>query len=66
MIVMHGGTYLAFKADPVVADRAAVYAQRAVLVLLALFAICGIYVGHVIEGYQITSDLAHGGPSNPC
>ncbi len=65
MIVMHGATYLALKADPVIADRAAVYAQRAILVLLALFAICGIYVSLVIEGYQITSELAHGGPSNP-
>lgn len=65
MLVMHGGAYLALKADPVVADRAAVCAQRAVLVLLALFAICGIYVSHIIEGYQITSALAHDGPSNP-
>ncbi|QBR69989.1 cytochrome d ubiquinol oxidase subunit II [Beijerinckiaceae bacterium] len=65
MIVMHGATYLALKADPVIADRAAVYAQRAILVLLALFAICGIYVSLVIEGYQITSELAHDGPSNP-
>lgn len=65
MIVMHGGAYLALKADPVVADRAAVFARRTALVLLALFAVCGIYVSQAIDGYKVTSDLLHDGPSNP-
>jgi cytochrome bd ubiquinol oxidase subunit II len=65
MLVMHGGAYLALKADRPVADRAAAYARRAPVVLLALFAIGGIFAGHGIDGYKITSQLLHDGPSNP-
>lgn len=65
MIVMHGGTFLALKADQPVAGRAATQARRAALLLLALFVAGGIYAGLGVEGYQITSDLPHDGPSNP-
>jgi cytochrome bd ubiquinol oxidase subunit II len=65
MLVMHGGAYLALKAGPPVADRAASYARFAAMLLLALFVVCGIYVGVGVEGYVITSTLAHDGPSNP-
>ena len=43
MIVMHGGTFLALKADQPVAGRAATQARRAALLLLALFIAGGIY-----------------------
>jgi cytochrome d ubiquinol oxidase subunit II len=65
MLVMHGGAYLALKADQPVADRAADYARRAALILLALFIAGGFYAGFGVEGYRITSDLPHDGPSNP-
>jgi cytochrome d ubiquinol oxidase subunit II len=65
MFVMHGGTYLALKAGPPVADRAANWARGAALILLALFIAGGIYAKFGVEGYQITSDLSHDGPSNP-
>jgi cytochrome bd ubiquinol oxidase subunit II len=65
MLVMHGGAYLALKADQPVADRAAAQARRAALVLLALFIAGGVYAGLEVEGYRITSDLPHDGPSNP-
>lgn len=65
MLVMHGGAYLALKADEPVAGRATAYARRAALVLLALFIAGGIYAYLGIEGYRITSDVAHDGPSNP-
>jgi cytochrome d ubiquinol oxidase subunit II len=65
MLVMHGGVYLALKADQPVADRAAAYARFAVFIMLTLFALCGLYVGLGVDGYKITSDLAHDGPSNP-
>ena len=65
MLVMHGGAYLALKADQPVAGRAAAQARRAALVLLALFVAGGIYAGLGVEGYRITSDLPHDGPSNP-
>lgn len=65
MLVMHGGAYLALKADEPVASRAAAYAGSAALLLLALFIAGGIYAHLGIEGYKITSALAHDGPSNP-
>src|ERR1019366_1707318 len=65
MLVMHGGTYLALKADQPVAGRAADYARRAALILLALFIVGGIYAGLGVDGYKITSDLPHDGASNP-
>ncbi len=65
MLVMHGGAYLALKADQPVADRAANMARGGAFVLLALFALCGVFAGHGIDGYQITSKLLHDGPSNP-
>jgi cytochrome bd ubiquinol oxidase subunit II len=65
MLVMHGGAYLALKADEPVAGRAAAYARRAALVLIALFIAGGIYAYLGVEGYKITSVLAHNGPSSP-
>lgn len=65
MLVMHGGVYLALKADEPVAGRAAALARHAAIVLIALFAAGGIYAAFGVEGYKITSNLAHDGPSNP-
>jgi cytochrome d ubiquinol oxidase subunit II len=65
MLVMHGGMYLALKADQPVADRAGNYARRAAPIMLALFIAGGIYAKFGVEGYQITSNLPHDGPSNP-
>ena len=65
MLVMHGGAYLALKADQPVAGRAADMARGGAIVLLTLFALGGVFAGHGIDGYKVTSDLAHDGPSNP-
>jgi cytochrome bd ubiquinol oxidase subunit II len=65
MLVMHGGAYLALKADQPVADRAANMARGGAFVLLALFALGGVFAGHGIDGYKVTSELLHDGPSNP-
>jgi cytochrome d ubiquinol oxidase subunit II len=65
MLIMHGGAYLALKAGPPVGERAAAYASSAAMILLALFATCGIYAAKGVDGYKITSDFAHDGPSNP-
>ena len=65
MLAMHGGTYLALKADQEIADRAAIVARYAALVMVGLFVLCGIWVAFGIDGYQITGTIAHDGPSNP-
>jgi cytochrome d ubiquinol oxidase subunit II len=62
---MHGGAYLALKADQPVATRAAYFASRAALVLIALFAIGGLWVALLIDGYSISGDALRDGPSNP-
>lgn len=65
MLIMHGGTYLALKADQPVAGRAATQASQAALALILLFLAGGAYAILGLEGYQITSAIAHDGPSNP-
>jgi cytochrome d ubiquinol oxidase subunit II len=65
MLVMHGGIYLALKADEPVAGRAAAYARRAALLFLVLFAASGIYAWLAVEGYVITGGAVPYGPSNP-
>ncbi|MGA8446527.1 MAG: cytochrome d ubiquinol oxidase subunit II [Roseiarcus sp.] len=65
MLTMHGGAYLALKAEEPVAARAAYFASRAAVVLIALFAIGGLWVTFLIDGYVIQSAVAHDGPSNP-
>ena len=64
MLVMHGATYLAAKAEEPVAGRARRIAFTAAFVLILLFVLAGIWTGSSM-GYRITSAIAHGGPSNP-
>ena len=65
MLTMHGGAYLALKADEPVATRAAFFARRAAIALIALFAIGGFWVALLIDGYSIAGAIPHDGPSNP-
>jgi cytochrome d ubiquinol oxidase subunit II len=65
MLAMHGGVYLALKADHPVAERAANYARGAALIMLVLFIAGGIYAKFGVDGYRITSNLSNDGPSNP-
>jgi cytochrome bd ubiquinol oxidase subunit II len=65
MIAMHGGIYLALKTEEPVAVRAAAQARRAAVLLLILLLAGGAYAAFGVEGYQITSNLPHDGPSNP-
>ena len=62
---MHGGTYLALKAAEPVAGRAAFFAGRAAVALMVLFALAGLWVAIGVDGYAITSTVAHDGPANP-
>ena len=65
MLTMHGGAYLALKAEEPVAGRAAYFATRAAMVLIVLFAIGGLWVAFLLDGYAISGAVAHDGPSNP-
>ena len=65
MLTLHGASYLALKASGPVVDRAVKVAQLAAVVTIVLFVLAGIWVAFGIDGYVITSQLTHDGPSNP-
>jgi len=65
MLSLHGASYLALKASGPVVDRAVKAANFAAPITIALFVLAGIWVAYGIDGYIITSQLAHDGPSNP-
>ncbi len=64
MLTMHGGTFLAMKADEPVAGRARTAAGFAAVVLVVLFAAAGAWIAH-LDGYRIVGVLAHDADSNP-
>jgi len=65
MLTMHGGAYLALKAEGPVSGRAASAARFAGLALIVLFALAGVWVAFGLNGYVISTAMPHGGPSNP-
>jgi len=65
MLVLHGASYLALKASGAVVDRAVRVARIAALATLVMFVLAGIWVTIAIDGYVVTSQLLHSGPSNP-
>jgi cytochrome d ubiquinol oxidase subunit II len=65
MLTLHGASYLALKASGPVVGRAVEVARLVAPVTIMLFVLAGIWVAFGIDGYVITSQLAHDGPSNP-
>jgi cytochrome bd ubiquinol oxidase subunit II len=64
MLAMHGGTWLAMKADGAVGRRAGQAARIFALIVAIVFALAGWWVATGIDGYVLGS-IAHTGPSNP-
>jgi cytochrome d ubiquinol oxidase subunit II len=65
MLTLHGASYLALKASGPVVGRAVMVARLAAPVTIVLFVLAGFWVAFGIDGYVVTSQLAHDGPSNP-
>jgi cytochrome bd ubiquinol oxidase subunit II len=65
MLAMHGGAWLALKADGVVAERASRFGRLAGLAAAVLFALAGLWIAFGIEGYVIGGAISQTGPSNP-
>lgn len=65
MLALHGAAYLALKTGDPVSGRAAGLGRDAALLLIVLFAAAGAYAYLGVDGYQVTSAVAHDGPSNP-
>lgn len=64
MLTAHGAVYLAVKTEGVLRQRAVRTATLMTIVWAVLFAIGGLWIGHV-NGYAILGQIAHDGPSNP-
>ena len=65
MLTLHGACYLALKASGPLVGRAVQVSRLAAMATIVLFIVAGVWVAFGIDGYVITSHLAHDGPSNP-
>lgn len=65
MLTMHGAAYVQIKTVEPIAGRARSAGMIASLVTMTLFALGGIYAYLVLAGYDVTSEIAANGPSNP-
>jgi len=64
MLVLHGATWVAYKAEGAPGKRARAVIPWAALVFAILFTVAGVWVLQ-LDGYRITSAFAPNGPSNP-
>ena len=55
MLVMHGAIYLQMRTEGTIYKRAVLAAQIAAVIMLAGFAVAGVWVAYGIEGYRIIS-----------
>ncbi|MDB6176625.1 cytochrome d ubiquinol oxidase subunit II [Paracoccus sp. Z330] len=65
MLVMHGAGWLVLKTDGGIAQRARKLGSRAALVVMAGYALAGMWLAVGIDGYSLVGQVPHDGPSNP-
>jgi cytochrome d ubiquinol oxidase subunit II len=65
MLLAHGASWVAMKADTTIAARAARLARWAALAWALLYALAGLWLAWGVRGFAITSVPATGGLSNP-
>ena len=65
MMVMHGAAWLVVKTNGPVNERARSYGSLAALAVIVLFALGGLAIWKLVDGYRITSEVVTNGPSNP-
>ncbi len=65
MILTQGATYLQMRTTGELHLRSRITAQIAALVMMACFALAGVWVRYGIDGYVVTSTLDHFAASNP-
>ncbi len=65
MVIMHGGAWLMLKTSGPVAERSRKYGSIAAIAVIVLFALGGLIVWLLLDGYRITSPIVTDGPSNP-
>jgi cytochrome d ubiquinol oxidase subunit II len=65
MMLAHGASWLAIKTEGPVEVRARRFASFFSTLMLALFALAGLWAIYGVDGYRITSVIDTHGPSNP-
>lgn len=65
MLAMHGAVFLSIKTEGVIAARARRCVYVGAVLTIVFFALAGFFIMHSIEGYTLSSVLAHDVPSNP-
>ncbi len=65
MIVMQGAVWLQLRTEDPMSERARTSAQRAALVMIAAFALAGVWVALGIDGYRVVSMPALDANPNP-
>ena len=64
LLAMHGAVYLQLRTEDEIAERAKEKVFTAAIVTLIGFILTGLWVMR-LEGYHVTSEILHGGVSNP-
>ncbi|MFC4528820.1 cytochrome d ubiquinol oxidase subunit II [Dyella halodurans] len=65
MLLAHGACWAAYKADHVIADRAARMARWATLAYSVFYVVAGIWLAYGAAGFAIVGPVVTDGPSNP-
>ncbi|HVI29377.1 cytochrome d ubiquinol oxidase subunit II [Hansschlegelia sp.] len=65
MLTLHGGAFLALKADEPVASRAALIGRQAAMLLVVAFLIGGVCIQLGVDSYRLVGEIDPMGPSNP-
>lgn len=65
MLVMHGGTFAAFKVEGALGARVGKIAQAASVAFCVSFILAGVWVAMGLDGQHIASMVNGNGPSNP-
>jgi cytochrome d ubiquinol oxidase subunit II len=65
MLSMHGAAWLVLKSSGTMAERARGYGSIAAILVIALFALGGVFLALGVNGYTISSAIVPDGPSNP-
>jgi cytochrome bd ubiquinol oxidase subunit II len=65
MLALHGASYLTLKASGTIVDRAVQVGRVMAPLTIVFFILAGVWVAFGVDGYVVTSNLPHDGPSNP-
>ena len=65
MLTMHGANFIMLKTAGVLQERAKFTSRVASIVCILLFLTGGLALLNFVQGYHLSSDVLHQGPSNP-